>query len=402
MQPIALFHKRLQKAVPSIHRTRLNALMAAVGAVLCGSQASITSLGRGLSNTAFLKHKIKRMDRLIGNTRLTQERWDIYAALTRWLVQGLPQPLILIDWSPLSGDQEHQVLRASLPVKGRALTLYEEVHPRSKLGGRKAQHAFLDVLKTLLPTTSRPIIIADSGFRVPFYRYVEHTLGWHWLGRIRNRDFIAWRGTDTGERWFGATSLYPRATKIPTCLGTVQWVRRQPLAAFLVLVRPPKKGRQQLTQAGQKDRSQHSKKQAKREHEPWLLVASLSLQAFTAKQAMKLYQTRMQIEEGFRDTKNHRYGLGVANANRIGQQRRTNLLLVAALAAFLLWCIGVAGKNQPLSKQVRVNSSSKRDPYSAVFLARLLLRQPTFRLSNSQLWQSLTTIKPYVESVLCA
>ena len=63
MQPIALFHKRLQKAVPSIHRTRLNALMAAVGAVLCGSQASITSLGRGLSNTAFLKHKIKRMDR---------------------------------------------------------------------------------------------------------------------------------------------------------------------------------------------------------------------------------------------------------------------------------------------------------------------------------------------------
>jgi len=94
--------------------------------------------------------------------------------------------------------------------------------------------------------------------------------------------------------------------------------------------------------------------------------------------------------------------LRCCNANRIGQQRRTNLLLAAALAAFLLWCIGVAGENQPLSKQVRVNSSSKRDPYSAVFLARLLLRQPTFRLSNGQLWQSLTTIKPYVESVLCA
>lgn len=100
MQPIALFHKRLQKAVPSIHRTRLNALMAAVGAVLCGSRASITSLGRGLSNTAFLKHKIKRMDRLIGNTRLTQERWDIYAALTRWLVQGLPH-------NPLSSSIGH-------------------------------------------------------------------------------------------------------------------------------------------------------------------------------------------------------------------------------------------------------------------------------------------------------
>jgi Transposase DDE domain len=290
MQPITLFHKRLQKAVPSIRRARLNALMAAVGAALCGFRASITSLGRGLSNAAFLKHKIKRMDRLIGNTRLTQERWDIYATLTRWLVQGLPQPLVLIDWSPLSSDQEHQVLRASLPVKGRALTLYEEVHPHSKLGGRKAQHAFLDVLKTLLPVTGRPIIIADSGFGVPFYRYVENTLGWHWLGRIRNRDFIAWRGTDTGEPWFGATSLYPKATTKPACLGTVQWVRRQPLAAFLVLVKQSPKGRRHLTQAGRRSQSQHSKKQANREHEPWLLVASLSLQAFTAKQVMKLYQ----------------------------------------------------------------------------------------------------------------
>jgi len=40
----------------------------------------------------------------------------------------------------------------------------------------------------------------------------------------------------------------------------------------------------------------------------------------------------MQIEEGHRDGKSYRYGLGVAQANRIGQQRHTNLLLIAALA----------------------------------------------------------------------
>jgi len=402
MQPIALLHKRLQKAVPSIHLTRLNSLMAAVGAVLCGAQVSITSLGRRISNPAFVKHKIKRIDRLVGNLRLAQDRRALYTTLTHWLAQGLPQPLILIDWSPLSGDQEHQALRASLPAKGRALTLYEEVHPRSKLGNRKVQQAFLDTLKTVLPVTSQPIIIADSGFRVPFYRYVEYTLGWHWLGRIRNRDLVAWQGTDNGESWFGATSLYSRATSKPVYLDVVQWVRRQPLAAFLVLVRQPKKGRQHLTQAGKPRQSRHSKKQAKREQEPWLLVASLSLRAFTAKQVMKLYQTRMQIEEGFRDSKSHRYGLGITKANRIGQQRRANLLLIAALAAFLLWCIGVAGKNQPLTKQVRVNSSSKRAPYSVIFLARLLLQQRAFRLKYSQIWQSLTTIKPYIDSVLCA
>jgi hypothetical protein len=33
------------------------------------------------------------------------------------------------------------LLRAALPVKGRALTLYEEVHPRSRLGNRRVQRA---------------------------------------------------------------------------------------------------------------------------------------------------------------------------------------------------------------------------------------------------------------------
>jgi hypothetical protein len=78
------------------------------------------------------------------------------------------------------------------------------------------------------------------------------------------------------------------------------------------------------------------------------------------------------------------------------------LLLLDALAAFLLRCIGIAGKNQPIAKQVRVNSSGKRDPYSVIFLARLLLRQPAFRLLPNQIWQSLTTINPYIKSLLGA
>lgn len=220
MHAVAVLHTHLQKPVPSIHSTRLKALMAAVGSVLCGAEVSITSLGRRLQNATFVKHKIKRMDRLAGNTRLYQERWRFYAALTQWQVTGLTQPLILIDWSPLSDDQQFHVLRAALPVKGRTLTLYEEVHPRSRLGNRYVQQAFLETLKTMLPLTSHPIIIADSRFRVPFYRYVEHTLGWYWVGRIRNRDFISWHNAT--RSWFRATSLYSKATTRPTDLGTVQ------------------------------------------------------------------------------------------------------------------------------------------------------------------------------------
>ncbi len=69
------------------------------------------------------------------------------------------------------------LLRASLPVGGRALTLYEEVHPQKKLANRDVQHRFLQRLAQRLPAEAAPIIVADSGFKVPFYREVER-LGW--------------------------------------------------------------------------------------------------------------------------------------------------------------------------------------------------------------------------------
>jgi hypothetical protein len=127
----------------------------------------------------------------------------------------------------LSDDQKFHVLRASLPTRGRALTLDEEVHPCSRLGNRGIQQAFLEILKTLLPLASHPIMVADSGFRMPFYRYVEHTLSWHWARCIRNRDFISWQNTT--DSWFSATSLYSKAAAKPPGLGAVQWVRCCPL-----------------------------------------------------------------------------------------------------------------------------------------------------------------------------
>jgi len=53
------------------------------------------------------------------------------------LLSGLAEPLIVIDWSDLKEDQSLHLLRASLPVGGRSLTLYEEVHTQRKLGNRR-------------------------------------------------------------------------------------------------------------------------------------------------------------------------------------------------------------------------------------------------------------------------
>ncbi len=74
------------------------------------------------------------MDRLLSNPSLYQERFSIYSAITETIVTNVSEPIITIDWSPLCADQSFQLLRAAIPVGGRSLTLYEEIHPRSKLG----------------------------------------------------------------------------------------------------------------------------------------------------------------------------------------------------------------------------------------------------------------------------
>lgn len=81
-------------------------------------------------------------------------------------------------------------------------------------------------MKQLLPQHVIPTIVADSGFRTPFFREVDR-LGWHWIGRIQNRDFVAFDGSP--DEWFAAKSLYAKATRKAKLLGLAHWVRSNPL-----------------------------------------------------------------------------------------------------------------------------------------------------------------------------
>lgn len=379
MSIIQTLHNLLNLSLPCIHGARLQALMAAVEAGLSGASLSITTLGRALSGPAFIKHKIKRMDRLIGNNHLAKERIAIYGVMTQWLLKSVSMPIILVDWSPLTADQSQQLLRATLPVGGRSITLYEEVHPRRKLGNPRVQKQFLTQLKQLLPSSVTPIVVADSGFRTPFFREVDY-LGWHWIGRIRNRDFIAF--ADDADNWLSAKSLYARATRKPKLLGLAHWVRSNFLIGELVAYYRKPKGRKHLTLQKIPAKSKYSRKQAEREKEPWLLVLSPSLKSFSAVRVVNYYRTRMQIEEGFRDTKSTTYGLDLARESRITAERRANLLLIAALTIFALWLIGLSLKGTETERQIRVNSGRKRSPYSVIFLARIACRYVLFTLPD--------------------
>ena len=109
-------------------------LLRSIEAVLRGADVSITSMGRWLPGTAFIKHKIKHMDRLIGNTHLSEVHPSMYSGISKWILKSIPMPLILIDGSDLNTDRSLQLLRASIAVGDRAVTQYEQIHPFKKIG----------------------------------------------------------------------------------------------------------------------------------------------------------------------------------------------------------------------------------------------------------------------------
>jgi hypothetical protein len=124
MPGIGLLHKWLSDACPSIHKTRLSALVKVVQGLLAGGRLTLTDLGRQLQTTAFVKHNIKCVDRLLGNVHLQDERVTIYRAVAQWVLANTPRPILLVDWSDCEPGHKHLMLKAAVPVRGRALSIY--------------------------------------------------------------------------------------------------------------------------------------------------------------------------------------------------------------------------------------------------------------------------------------
>lgn len=370
MHALTILHNILSASIPEIHAKRLASLLAAVEAVVSGSRLTLSDLGRGLSGQTAVKHNIKRIDRLLGNDALHTETPKLYEALVRQHLEGISMPLIVIDWSDLTADRQWQLLRASVAIEGRSMTLYEEVHPQSRATSQRVHKAFLTQLAAMLPAGCVPILITDAGFRGAWFRLVNR-MGWSWIGRIRNRDMVSPANDDT---WVGCKTLYARATAQATLLGQYNYVRSHPVPCRLVLVKRASQKRHRKSRLGKRLRSKHSLKNARAQREPWLLAASPSLAHLSAEAVVTVYAQRMQIEESFRDLKSERFGLGFS-ANRSTQKNRLGvLLLVACLASFVLRLIGEAGKAKQMDFQFQSNTRRSRPVLSAINLALQLVR----------------------------
>ena len=165
MHGLGLLHRWALSACWLVHRGRLQALMKAVAALLAGNKLSVTHRERHLSGATLRKHQIKCMDRLLGNGHLHRERIAIYRAMSQWLLPRTALPVIVVDWSDCAPGRDWVLLRAAVPVRGRAIAIWEEVHPLSAYNSPGVHRDFLTRLAFVVPSTCRPILVTDAGFR---------------------------------------------------------------------------------------------------------------------------------------------------------------------------------------------------------------------------------------------
>lgn len=208
-----------------MHKTRRNALVACVRSVLEGNATTVTSIGRGIRSGAFEKHRIKRADRLLSNPNLQREVPFIYSVLCH-LFCSSKHPVISVDWSDLDDLKANFLLRAAITVKGRPITLYQEVHSYKTKEKPAIHKAFLEVLHSMLPTNCRPIIVTDAGYKSPWFREVM-ALGWDIVGRVRKPHFYS---LDKGQNWQCISQLYQQASGRPKRFDNVHIARHKPFA----------------------------------------------------------------------------------------------------------------------------------------------------------------------------
>jgi len=343
-----------------VHEKRIDAVVDCAMGIVKAQKLVPAAIGRAMPGRP--KHNIKRVDRTLANTAIHVQRWVIFQALAHHLVDGNPKPRVVVDWTQALGT--FRALVAAVPTDGRAVTILAQVHPESKLGNVDVQRRFLNLLARVLPPECRAIIISDAGFHGPFFRDVmKH--GWHFVGRIRGTA-TACRVAD-GQR-VSKDDLYATATRRPQDLGKFHlYTGPRSIPCRLVLVKKLGKPRNLPPPTNKEEREY--RKSCK---DPWLLATSME---DCAAEVVATYAKRMQIEETFRDAKNHRFGWAFSTARSSCPERIATLLLLAALAMYAVTIVGLAAEKLGAQAAYRANTVRRRVLSLFVLGCQVMLRQ---------------------------
>ena len=364
-----LLHTHIAERCPEIHSSRLQAVMdVATGLQNC-HKLSISAIARNLEGKIDIKHKIKKVDRLLGNKNLYSEVTNIYLGLSDYVFKYISQNTgtpIIIDLCFLKDSHEIQMLSAEVATKGRSIPLYREVFEINGLKGRADD--FLMNLSQCIPSGKTVLIIMDAGFGDEWLEAIE-SLNWYWLLRTRGGKYLKLSSNDD---WKEARELYDdvgtRAKSYPNASITKEEGRPCRVITKRGSLKSKRKKPKRLPR-NYNSANGNYKRLAK---EPWILATNLPSD-YTAIQIINFYKKRMQIEESFRDIKSTQYGLAGRTIQTRSVYRWGVKMLLAAIAQITLWIIGVVGHSKGYQKKFQPNTVKDKKVYSYFFLGKLIV-----------------------------
>jgi hypothetical protein len=315
-----------------LHAKRVLSLAnASLGVIRSGSLA-VHTIGLGLAQARGLKtkHAVKQVDRLLSN-----EGIDIDAALRHWVpyVVGPRTSInVAMDWTDFDADGQATIMLSLLTRHGRATPLVWLTVDTATLKNHRNEYEYqvLVRLADALPSGIKVCIVADRGFGdQKLYHVLSEQLKFDYVIRFRGNITVTARDgeTRTAAAWVGpgGRAKVLRGAEVTADryqVGTVLCVRDKDM------------------------------KQA------WCLATSRA--EATANELKGLYGKRWGIECGFRDTKDLRFGMGMASIRVSTPARRDRLWLLNALAVALLTLLGAAGEALGYDRHLKSNTTKRR------------------------------------------
>jgi hypothetical protein len=309
-----------------LRKSQRKTLAALVYGLMKSRRVGVAAIARGIPGPVAQKHKIKLVDRFLGNNRVAIEK--AVKPLITWLANSRKRLLIALDWTDLH-DKKHQALFASVILDTRAIPVLWRVVEKENPGysQNREEEKLLEKLKEIIPQGIEAIILADRGFgRVELFKKLEF-LGFKYIIRVSGTAWI------DSEQFTGSLQRFPVRPNQLIDFGRVLYHKKEKYPVRLIYQFAP----------GQE--------------EPWFLVTNLD---WEAKRVPQGYGHRMDIEEKFKDFKNLRTGLGLHGVILSAACRYERLLLVVVYAYFFLLLAGAYGEEKGYHRKLVASSTTKR------------------------------------------
>ena len=339
-----------------LHGAQVNSLSAAVEGLIAGKEAGIAAIGNALPGESLGKSKIKRVDRLVGNKRLSLNAAS-EALIHRLCGLTWKRVLVASDWTFF---RRWVILFSSIVTRSRAIPVYWTVIDINETRMPEAEFDHFRALQVLFPSRLHPILLLDRGFdSVALQRHLQ-SLDFSYIVRLTGSVNVR-----IDQQPFVAMNELLLRRGCVRDHARVDFSKSDPIRIRLTMLHD------------------YNHK------EPWLL-GSFGLESAPAKDIVWAYGRRFEIEESFRDLKDLRAGFKLRRYRPEQADRFARLLLIAVLAYLLLFLAGTHGEKLSLQRRYQSNTVRNKRVIAIWRLGSFILRDYSLRLET--LWRYLPTI----------